>query len=50
MVSLQQNKRGQYTITANKDLVERLGWLKGDELYETLDQNERSIIISKKPR
>jgi len=50
MVSLQQNKQGQFKVTLNKDLVETLGWTKQDELYETLDQTGRSIIISKKPR
>jgi bifunctional DNA-binding transcriptional regulator/antitoxin component of YhaV-PrlF toxin-antitoxin module len=42
-MKIQQNARGQYTVTLPKPLVEALGWHKGKEL--AVDIMERGKIM-----
>lgn len=44
MVKLQFNKK-QYTITVSNDLVKRMGWKAGAELFISKDPNSDMLYI-----
>lgn len=47
MVKIQE-KNKQYTITLTKDVVELVGWKKGDDIVPMPDQYRKDIILVRK--
>lgn len=48
MATLFKNKNGQYTVTLPKDVVETLGWKKGQELYIGKEREKNIVFIEEK--
>jgi bifunctional DNA-binding transcriptional regulator/antitoxin component of YhaV-PrlF toxin-antitoxin module len=46
MVKLQHNGR-QYTITIPEELVRKLGWKKGDELFVQKEREKKIVYIER---
>lgn len=46
MVKLQFNKR-QYTVTLSSDLVKRMGWKPGEEIFISKDPHSDMLYVEK---
>ena len=42
-----QNNSKQYTITISEELVKKMNWKKGDELFISKGRNEEFLYIEK---
>ena len=50
MTSLIQNKNGQYTITIHKEVIEAVGWKKGQKLYVGKEKSSNNLFIEEIPK